>query len=293
MEGDFLTGPAQIFPSESFEVSTLGEDLFQPENPANVFNPGSFYDIKIYVRMKAGLEVGTYEEQLVAVSEGADTLYINVSGSVTGEIPTPPDPPTPPTPGDGNYVRISGLNSLTAGSYVIIAARFDDNASDYYAMTAATTGKPTGVLFTSATSGNDEVLPASIVDEESNYYWVVGVTDNGYTFTNAAGELIGYGTSGTDFVTGGEKIEWNIVHETAGESAMVPNYTGFYITNATTTGRGFALNNNHNYGAYAVSQRQLHLLPRHLREARRRRTARSAHTNSGLSYLHTCRWHLF
>ena len=253
MEGDFLIGPAQIFPSESFEVSTLGEDLFQPENPANVFNPGSFYGIKIYVRMKAGLEVGTYEEQLVAVSEGADTLYINVSGSVTGEAPTPPDPPTPPTPGDGNYVRISNLNSLTEGAYVIVAARFDNNASDYYAMTAATTGKPTGVLFTSATSGNDEVLPASIVDEESNYYWVVGVTDNGYTFTNAAGELIGYGTSGTDFVTGGEKIEWNIVHETAGESAMVPNYTGFYITNATTTGRGFALNNNHNYGAYAVS----------------------------------------
>ena len=253
LAGDYLVGPVQVYPSESFEVSTLGDELFQSENPANIYNPGSFYGIKVYVRMKAGLEAGSYEEQLTVVSEGADTLYINVSGSVTGQTPTPPDPPTPPTPGDGNYVRISDLNSLTAGSYVIIAARFDNNASDYYAMTAATTGKPTGVLFTSATSGNDEVLPASIVDEEGNYYWVVGVTDNGYTFTNAAGELIGYGTSGTDFVTGGEKIEWNIVHETAGESAMVPNYTGFYITNATTTGRGFALNNNHNYGAYAVS----------------------------------------
>ncbi len=253
LAGDYLVGPVQVYPSESFEVSTLGDELFQSENPANIYNPGSFYGIKVYVRLKAGLEVGTYEEQLTAVSEGADTLYINVSGTVTGETPTPPDPPTPPTPGDGNYVRISDLNSLTDGSYVIIAARFDDNASDYYAMTAATTGKPTGVLFTSATSGSDEVLPASIVDEESNYYWVVGVTDNGYTFTNAAGELIGYGASGTDFVSGGEKTEWVITLETAGESAMVPGYNGFYITNATTTNRGFALNNNHNYGAYATS----------------------------------------
>ena len=253
LAGDYLVGPVQVYPSESFEVSTLGDELFQSENPANIYNPGSFYGIKVYVRMKAGLEAGSYEEQLTVVSEGADTLYINVSGSVTGETPTPPDPPTPPTPGDGNYVRISDLNSLTDGSYVIIAARFDDNASDYYAMTAATTGKPTGVLFTSATSGNDEVLPASIVEEESSYYWIVGVTNNGYTFTNAAGELIGYGASGTDFVSGGEKTEWVITLETAGESAMVPGYNGFYITNATTTNRGFALNNNHNYGAYATS----------------------------------------
>jgi hypothetical protein len=251
--GDNLSNDVAVYPSESFEVSTHAD--FIAENPAMVFipNSGHFYDISIYVRLKAGLEGGTYNEQIYAVSEGADTLFINVSGTVTGGTPTPPDPPTPPTPGDGNYVRISDLSSLTAGAYVIVAARFDSNATDYYAMTAATTGKPTGVLFTSATSSTDEVLPASIVDEEETYYWVVGVTDNGYTFTNAAGELIGYGASGTDFVTGGEKIEWNIANETAGESAMVPGYTGFYITNATTTGRGFALNNNHNYGAYAVS----------------------------------------
>ena len=117
LAGDYLVGPVQVYPSESFEVSTLGDELFQSENPANIYNPGSFYGIKVYVRLKAGLEVGTYEEQLTAVSEGADTLYINVSGTVTGETPTPPDPPTPPTPGDGNYVRISDLNSLSAGSY--------------------------------------------------------------------------------------------------------------------------------------------------------------------------------
>lgn len=255
ISGDNLTANVAIYPSESFEVSTMPAPMFRPENPAMVYipNSGHFYDINICVRMKAGLEGGTYNERIYAVSGDTDTLFINVSGTVTGGTPTPPEPPIPPTPGEGNYVRVSDLGSLADGDYVIVAARFDENATNYYAMTAATTGKPTGVLFTSATSGTDEVLPANIVDEESTYYWVVGVTNNGYTFTNAAGDMIGYGSNGTDFVTGGEKTEWNIAIETAGENAMVPGYTGFYITNATTTGRGFALNNNHNYGAYAVS----------------------------------------
>lgn len=244
--GDFLVGPAYVYPSESFEVTTQSDSPFHAENPATVYHQGNFFGIKIYVRMKAGLEVGTYEEQLMAVTEGADTLYINVSGTVTGEVPTPP---TPPTPGEGNYVRISDLNSLTDGAYVIVAARFDDNAADYYAMTAATTGKPTGVLFTSATSGTDEVLPASIVDEEETYYWVVGVTDNGYTFTNAAGDLIGY-TSSTNFATGGDNTEWAITIQTAEDGAMVPNYTGFVITNVNNDVRAFALNSNHNFGPY-------------------------------------------
>ena len=249
ISGDNLTNNVAVYPSESFEVST--NTVFRPENPAMIYIPGSghFYDINIYVRMKAGLEGGTYNEQLYAVSEGADTLFINVTGTVTGGTPTPPEPPTP---GDGNYVRISDLNGLADGDYIVFAARFDDNATSYYAMSNTSSGKPTGVLFTSATVDDDEVLPASIVDEEASYYWVVGVTADGYTFTNAAGELIGYSSS-TNFATGGDNTEWNIEVSTAGESAMVPGYTGFYITNVNTPGRGFALNSQHNYGAYAVS----------------------------------------
>ena len=66
LSGEFLTGAARVFPSESFEISTLGDDLFYAEDPANIFNPGYFQDITIYVRLKAGLEIGTYEEQLIA-----------------------------------------------------------------------------------------------------------------------------------------------------------------------------------------------------------------------------------
>lgn len=250
ISGDHLTSNVAIYPSESFEVSTLPATLFRPENPAMVYipNSGHFFDISISVRMKAGLDTGTYNERIYAVSEDTDTLFINVSGTVTGGQPTPP-----PTPVEGNYVRISDLSQLTEGAYIVFAARFDENATDYYAMPNTASGKPNGVLFTSATSGNDEVLPASIADEEASYYWVVGLNDNGYTFTNAAGDMIGYGNSGTDFVTGGEKTIWTIAAATAGDEAMVPAYAGFNILNATTTNRGFALNNQFKFGAYSTS----------------------------------------
>ena len=250
LEGDYLVDIVNIIPSESFEVSTFGGNEFVAEDPSVVYIPssGQFYDISIYVRMKAGLEAGTYNEQIAVASEDADTLFINVSGTVTGGTPTPPDPPTP---GDGNYVRISDLNGLADGSYVVFAARFDSNANDYYAMTNASSGKPTGVLFTSTTANENEVLPASIADEESSYYWVVGVTTNGYTFTNANGELIGY-TSQTNFATGGDNTEWSIELSTAGDAAMVPGYTGFVINNFNNSDRCFALNTNHNFGPYST-----------------------------------------
>lgn len=246
ISGDHLTSNVAIYPSESFEVSTLPATLFRPENPAMVYipNSGHFFDISISVRMKAGLDAGTYNERIYAVSEDTDTLFINVSGTVTGGQPTPP-----PTPVEGNYVRISDLSQLTEGAYMVFAARFDENVSDYYAMNNTSSGKPTGVLFTSATSGNDEVLPASITDEEASYYWIVGVTNNGYTFTNAAGELIGY-SSGTNFATGGDNTEWSIEFGSADEGAMVPSYSGFLITNVNNDVRHFALNSNHNFGPY-------------------------------------------
>ena len=247
VSGDQLTNDVSVIPSEHFEVSTQVIEQFEPENPAMIYIPesGSFYDIQICVRLKAGLEEGTYNEQIAVTSEEAGTVYVNVSGSVNGGTPTPP-----PTPTEGEYVRITDLSQLIAGSYVVFAARFDENATDYYAMTNASSGKPSGVLFSSTTNEGNEILPATITDEENSFYWIVGVTDNGYTFTNAAGEMIGW-TNSTNFAPN-ENTEWSIALETAGESAMVPNYTAFTITNVNTT-RGFALNGNHNFGPYSVS----------------------------------------
>jgi hypothetical protein len=245
LSGELLAHNVNIIPSESFDISTMPAQYFQPESPATIYIPssGHFYDIPIYVRMKAGLEVGTYTEQIAVTSEDTGTLYVTVSGTVTG------NGPTPPTPVEGEYMRISDMNQLVPGSFVVFAARFDENASDYYAMSNSSSGKPEGVLFSSSTSEGNEILPASITDEESSFYWIVGVTDNGYTFTNAAGELIGY-TSGTNFATGGDNTEWAITIQTSEEGAMVPNYTGFVVNNVNNAVRAFALNSNHNFGPY-------------------------------------------
>ena len=246
LSGELLTHNVNIIPSESFDISTMPAQYFQPENPATIYIPssGHFYDIPIYVRMKAGLEVGTYTEQIAVTSENTGTLYVTVSGTVTGNDPTPP-----PTPVEGEYIRISDMNQLVPGSFVVFAARFDENASDYYAMGNSSSGKPEGVLFSSSTSEGNEILPTSITDEESSFYWIVGVTGSGYTFTNAVGELIGY-TSGTNFATGGDNTEWAITMQTSEEGAMVPNYTGFVVGNVNTPVRAFALNSNHNFGPY-------------------------------------------
>jgi hypothetical protein len=242
---DNIVGQVSIYPSEHFEVSTFGGDLFRPENPAIVASAANhFYDFPIYVRLKSGLESATYAEQLTISSANATDIHVAVSGSVTGGDPLPPVTPTL-----GDYVRINDLGQLTAGSRVVFAARFDDNATSYYAMSNASSGKPTGVLFTSTTSDGNEILPASITDEENSYYWTVGVTSNGYTFTNALGELIGY-TSSTNFATGGDNTEWAISLNTAGDGTMVPNYTGFVINNVNNIVRCFALNSNYNFGPY-------------------------------------------
>ena len=245
LDGENLTNNVTVIPSENFEVSILSDDLFQPENPILIYTPesGSISDFMIYVRLKAGLEVGTYNEQIAIASEGADTLYVSVTGTVTGDGPTPPPTPT------GDYIRISDLSQLTEGSFVVFAARFDESTTDYYAMRNASSGKPEGVPFISATVDENEVLPDSIVDNESDYYWMVGVTDNGYTFTNANGELIGY-TSSTNFATGGDNTEWAITIQTSEAGAMVPNYTGFVVANVNNPLRAFALNGNHNFGPY-------------------------------------------
>ena len=75
------------------------------------------------------------------------------------------------------------------------------------------------------------------------------MTNNGYTFTNAAGEMIGY-TSSTNFATGGDNTEWTIAIQTSEGGAMVPNYTGFVVGNVNNTVRAFALNSSHNFGPY-------------------------------------------
>ena len=159
-----------------------------------------------------------------------------------------------PAPSGGEFVRINSLDQLTDGNIMVIAARYDSIATNYFAMKNIIGQKIEGTEFVSQTFGNNEVLPNLIVDSINEYYWLVGVDNGVYTFTNANGEKIGYGSS-TNFAINGEKTTWNIAIDTSG-TALVPNYIGYVITNTTTTNRGVALRDydgNKGFGAYSTT----------------------------------------
>jgi hypothetical protein len=245
LSGSYLTGQVSVIPSANYDISFTDGAIFSPENPGTITPPqsGNIYGLNVYIRLKAGLSVGTYNEQILVASQNVDTLEISVSGSVTEEG------------GGGNageYTKITDIADLAVGSQVIFAARHDSTANSYYAMENATTGKPTGILITTTTSGSNEIIPSIISGDESNYYWTVGMIGSNYTFTNADGEVIGY-NSGTNFATGGDNTAWTVTSDTSDTAAMVPNYTAFTFVNANNTGRAFALNTSHKFGAYSTS----------------------------------------
>ena len=236
ISGVSLTAPTYIHASENYEISSFPGESFYPENTITINTYTGVYSYTIKVRLKAGLELGDYEENLVIAQAEVDTLYVALSGSVTS------------APIVTGYSRISDIAQLTSGSKVIFAARYNENANEYYAMTAQASGKPEGVLFNSVVS-NDETLPSEITDNEETYYWTVDVNGDNYTFTNANGDVLGYNSS-TNFANGGDNTAWGITYQTSEEGAMVPNYSGFVVNNVNTPVRAIALNSNHNFGPY-------------------------------------------
>ncbi|MBR3493573.1 MAG: choice-of-anchor J domain-containing protein, partial [Bacteroidales bacterium] len=232
------TGSIIIQSSENeFEVS-LDNETFSWQVDIDGIN-GTLEPTPIYVRMN-GPAVGQYTGAIEIYASSSDEATVSLSGTVTPQ----------PVPGD-DYVRITDMSQLVDGNRIVFAARFDENAADYYAMSNSTSSHPTGVLFTSVLNGSEEILPSSILNEEDNFYWTVNVTADGYTFTNANGELIGYSSS-TNFSPNGDNTVWSIEIGTSEETAMVPNYTGFVIGNVNNPNRAFALNGSHNFGAYHI-----------------------------------------
>ena len=191
---------------------------------------GTLPPTPIYVRMN-GSEVGQYSGVINIHSSSSDQTTVTLNGVVT----------EPPVPG-GDYVRILDVAQLVAGNKVILASRYNETTDAYLAIESTpSSGKLATTEFTSEMSGTDEIIPANILADEDNYYWTVGITADGYTFTNANGDTIGYGNSGTNFVMNSEKTLWTIANGISEEGSLVPNYQGFNIVNATTENRAFAL----------------------------------------------------
>lgn len=154
-----------------------------------------------------------------------------------------------------DYRRITDLSEIQNGSSIIFAARHDSlSATSFYAMKNAAAGKPQGVMFSSQASDVGEMLPSEITDNESDYCWTVGTSESGYTFINSDGDMIGYGSSGTDFVKNGVNSTWTIAVSTSGDGTSVPGYNAFVITNVGVSNRSFAFrkyNNDELYEKFA------------------------------------------
>ncbi len=244
LSGSHLNGSVSIFPSEHFEVSTFGGELFSPENPAIVIPPtsGNFGSIRIYARLKGGLPIGNYQENLTVASPDADTVYVALSGTVTDGSAY-----------EGQYVRVTRLNALKPGSQIILATRFNDDSTQYCALSnTLTSGKLIGTPFTSLFLHDAEILPDSITNNENQYVWTLDKNGGDFTFTNADGANIGY-NSGANFMMNGDQTTWNIAPGVSSSTSMVPEYAAFSITNASTDNRAFALNNNLSCGPFATS----------------------------------------
>lgn len=140
-----------------------------------------------------------------------------------------------------DYQRVTDLSQIQNGSTIIFAARHDSlQETSYYAMTNAASGKPQGVMFTAVHNGDGMIVPTEILENETDYSWVVGVADGGYTFINADGDMIAYGSSGTDFVKNGVNSTWSIDVGVSGEGTMVSGHNAFVITNVGVTNRSVA-----------------------------------------------------
>ena len=140
-----------------------------------------------------------------------------------------------------DYLRVTDLSQIQNGSSIIFAARHDSlSPTAYYAMSNVASGKPQGVAFTSTSSDEGMTLPSEITDNDENFCWTVGVTNGNYTFINTSGDMIGYGTSGTDFVKNGTNSTWTISHATSGTGTSVPNHNAFVITNVGASNRSIA-----------------------------------------------------
>ncbi len=237
-----LTNDVTIAQATDYEISTVSGSGFTAQSSI-VLSPsnGVLADTTIYVRLKAGLAVGTYNSEQIAISStGATSVAVTCNGNVGEE-------------GSGDdWRRIASASELTNGCKVILAARYNSTASNYYAMPSVASGKPDGVACTTVTSGDDEIMPAAIANSAETYYWNVVIADTSFIFINAAGDTIGYPGSGTDFSNTSDNSAWGISTGTSAATAMVPNYTAFNIINDNFA-RGFALRSSYKFGAYATS----------------------------------------
>lgn len=149
VEGSNLEGNITVAPPTHYEIS-VDDDNFQSSSITLTESDGTVDETTVYVRLKAGLSVGEYNEEFVtASSTNADNKTVACSGSVIA----PPDPE--PT----NHATGFSASANSAGQITLI---WTDATGDQL---------PAGyVVKASATSFEDITAPVNGEEETSGIF---------------------------------------------------------------------------------------------------------------------------
>ena len=157
VSGTYLISNVTLQPTTNFEISSLGGGAFTPAAVvtlpvvSNTLSP-----TPVYVRLKAGLALGTYSDTLRTVSTGAVTKTVIVTGTVT----------TPP------YINLS-TTFLSAFSY-----NFGMGPSTYQSFTVSGGNLEGNVVLTAPSAYEISTTAAS------GYSSTVSLTPSGNTLSS-------------------------------------------------------------------------------------------------------------
>ena len=145
LEGDVLLDLTVL--DEYFEISETATGTYSDHLENIELSPSSNV-ATVYVRLKSGLPIGNYEDELGIESTIQDDIYVSLSGNVTCAIPSTP-----------NGTITPGANPAcdnTTLTYVHGTGQPQDGVT-YYWQTSATgtsTTNPTSSAYTVTTTGN-------------------------------------------------------------------------------------------------------------------------------------------
>ena len=150
-----------------------------------------------------------------------------------------------------NYTRITSLDQLQDGDKVILASRYDDDATHYY---VAPTRIANSRFNAVAVTAENDVISTEV----DSIVWTLSIDGDNYRFVNANDASLGW-TNSTNF-SSTSNYDWSIEEYTA--NGLVSNYAGYKITNVASLGesnirciafRNYTTNNGtfNVFGAYA------------------------------------------
>lgn len=238
ISGSNLTSDLTLTPSANIEISTGTGGSFVANSPITLTqSSGTVAATTIYVRLKAGLSAGTYNETITAAS-GSTTKTITAAGSVT--LPTAAAPTFDPAAGTYTSAQDVTISSTTSGASIYYTTDGTDpnntgNGTLYssaISVTATTTLKAiayaTGYDASAVASATYTIntAPTITVTEVTvpNYTTTVGNTQAQTITVNATNLTadISVALSGTD------AAQFSV------SPATIPQ-TGGSVTNATVT----------------------------------------------------------